>query len=330
MYLLLTDTTAGWLFLDIASTGKRTDNGDLPLVSVGIPTYDRPGELRTALACITAQTYSNLEIIVSDNCSPGDETKEAVQEFMKKDPRIFYYRQPENYGPVFNMNFVLERASGVFFMWAADDDRFEKDFIRKCLDQFISERDLVAVTTEARYVSDDKKFEFFPEGVPFYTFTSENPEERLLYLLKYGYGNLFYSIYRRQALVESGTTLYSRLSKAGLNEFPFFLVIIERGNWRVIPWVGFYKKTTAPVYVQARWELTGGFLAGNGFKRIPGQLKSDLFYHYHSLKDIAWAITLLHIRNKGKLFLVALWLLGKHFIFLTLHYKPRTRKNFQP
>ncbi|MBK7374561.1 MAG: glycosyltransferase [Chitinophagaceae bacterium] len=40
-----------------------------PLVTVGIPTYNRPGGLERTLACITVQTYANLEIIVSDNCS---------------------------------------------------------------------------------------------------------------------------------------------------------------------------------------------------------------------------------------------------------------------
>jgi glycosyltransferase involved in cell wall biosynthesis len=321
------DNTTGWLFLDIVSTGKGTGNGDLPLVSVGIPTYNRPDELRTALECITAQTYTNLEIIVSDNCSPGNETEEVVQEFMRKDPRVSYYRQPKNNGPVFNVNFVLERSNGVFFMWAADDDRFEKDFISICLDRFISERDVVAVTTEAQYFSDDKKFEFFPEGERFYSFSSENPEERLLYIVRYGYGNLFYSIYRRQALVKSGKTLYSRLSTNDLNEIPFFLVVIEQGNWRVIPRIGFFKKTNDPIYIQARWEMSGGFLAGTGLKRFPGQLKADFCYHYHSLKDINKAISLLHVRNKRKIFLSAFWSLAKHFVFLTLHYKPGIKNN---
>ena len=44
-----------------------------PLVSVGIPTYNRPEGLRRTLECITKQTYKNLEIIVSNNCSSGPE-----------------------------------------------------------------------------------------------------------------------------------------------------------------------------------------------------------------------------------------------------------------
>ena len=105
-----------------------------PLVSVGIPSYNRPEGLRRTLECITEQTYTNLEIIVSDNCSAGTETGAVVREFMAKDPRIQYYRQENNQGPMFNFQFVLEKATGEYFMWAADDDEWDQKFIEGCLD----------------------------------------------------------------------------------------------------------------------------------------------------------------------------------------------------
>ncbi len=93
-----------------------------PLVSVGIPTYNRPKSLRKALESITSQTYQNLEIIVSDNGSPTNEVEQIVEEFKKKDNRIQFYRQAKNMGPGFNFRFVLDKASADYFMWAADDD----------------------------------------------------------------------------------------------------------------------------------------------------------------------------------------------------------------
>ncbi|MCK4736586.1 MAG: glycosyltransferase family 2 protein [Methanophagales archaeon] len=104
-----------------------------PLVSVGIPTYNRPEGLRRTLECITGQTYKNLEIIVSDNCSPGPETEAVAREFMEKYPRIQYFRQQENKGGAFNFKFVLEKATGEYFMWAADDDVWDKSYIKVCL-----------------------------------------------------------------------------------------------------------------------------------------------------------------------------------------------------
>ena len=41
------------------------------LVSIGIPIYNQPESLEKTLNSITKQTYQNLEIIISDNHSPG-------------------------------------------------------------------------------------------------------------------------------------------------------------------------------------------------------------------------------------------------------------------
>lgn len=106
---------------------------DHPLVSVGIPTYNRPAGLRRTLDCITRQTYANLEILVSDNCSPSGETEEVVRAFQRHDPRVRYFRQTENIGLEANFKFVLEKASGPFFLWAADDDEWTPDFVAVCL-----------------------------------------------------------------------------------------------------------------------------------------------------------------------------------------------------
>jgi glycosyltransferase involved in cell wall biosynthesis len=104
-----------------------------PLISIGIPTYNRPESLRRTLECITGQTYGNLEIIISDNGSPGDDTEKVVREFMQTDPRIQYYRQTENRGATFNFQFVLEKATGEYFMWAADDDWRHREFVNSLL-----------------------------------------------------------------------------------------------------------------------------------------------------------------------------------------------------
>lgn len=107
---------------------SRVENA-LPLISVGIPTFNRPESLRRVLIEITQQTYKNLEIIVSDNASPGSETENVVREMMQNDSRVKYFKQPENIGPVHNFQFVLMQANGEYFMWAADDDWHEQQYV---------------------------------------------------------------------------------------------------------------------------------------------------------------------------------------------------------
>lgn len=102
-----------------------------PIVSIGIPTYNRPAELRRALNEVVNQTYHRLEIIVSDNATPGDEVGKIVQEFMARDSRIRFFRQPSNIGALHNFQFVLEQASGEYFLWAADDDWRYPTFVER-------------------------------------------------------------------------------------------------------------------------------------------------------------------------------------------------------
>jgi glycosyltransferase involved in cell wall biosynthesis len=102
-----------------------------PLVTVGIPTYNRAdGYLREALESAISQTYPNVEIIVADNCSP-DNTKEVVAEY--RDKRIWYYRHEVGIEPNDNFNFCLAKARGDYFLLLHDDDKIDQDFIEICL-----------------------------------------------------------------------------------------------------------------------------------------------------------------------------------------------------
>lgn len=110
-----------------------TPNG-APLVTVGIPTFNRPDGLRRTLECIRAQTYRNLEIIVSDNCSDTPETRAVVLAHQQADARVRYVRQERNIGLEANFKFLLAQATGEFFFWAADDDEWTPDFVAVCLE----------------------------------------------------------------------------------------------------------------------------------------------------------------------------------------------------
>ena len=104
---------------------------DRPLVSIGIMSYNRPAGLRQTLECITSQTYKNLQIIITDNGSIDSEVKNTILEYAAKDQRISFFMQPKNLGPGFSFAFVLKKAIGEYFMWAADDDYWDSAFIEE-------------------------------------------------------------------------------------------------------------------------------------------------------------------------------------------------------
>ena len=120
------------------------------LVSIGIPTYNRANSyLRDALRSAVSQTYKNLEIIVSDNCSQ-DNTESVVKAF--DDPRIRYYRQTENIGPVKNRNFCLQQSRGDYFVMLLDDDLIDDDFISTCMDALRYHTEVGVILTGMREI----------------------------------------------------------------------------------------------------------------------------------------------------------------------------------
>jgi glycosyltransferase involved in cell wall biosynthesis len=100
-----------------------------PLVSIGMPVFDRPETLRNALESLVKQTYKNLEIIVSDNASTNPLVAEIIEDYARVDSRIISFRQSFNHGAHANFLFVLEKAKGKYFMWASDDDQWKSDFV---------------------------------------------------------------------------------------------------------------------------------------------------------------------------------------------------------
>jgi glycosyltransferase involved in cell wall biosynthesis len=99
-----------------------------PKVSIGMPVYNGAPYLHKALDSLLAQTFRDFELIISDNAST-DRTPEICREYAAQDARIRYIRQTENQGMIWNFNFVLEQSRAKYFMWAAADDRWERNYI---------------------------------------------------------------------------------------------------------------------------------------------------------------------------------------------------------
>ena len=91
-----------------------------PRISILIPTFNRAGMLSAAVASALAQTWENLEVLVSDNAST-DATPQTMAAFTT-DPRLSYHRNPVNVGLVANWRQLLDRASGDYFLLLSDDD----------------------------------------------------------------------------------------------------------------------------------------------------------------------------------------------------------------
>lgn len=167
-----------------------------PFVSIGMPVYNGERYIRQALDSLLAQTFTDYEIVVSDNAST-DATGAICQEYEKKDSRIRYVRQPENLGAARNFKFVLDQATAGYFMWAACDDVRSPDFIEINLRFLQSHPDFVASTCPVRFEG-----ETFDEWRMGDGSLASQPWERMAGVLP---GHLhangrFYSLMRRDAI----------------------------------------------------------------------------------------------------------------------------------
>ena len=93
-------------------------------VSVIIPTYNRAEFLRSAIESALNQTYTDLEIIVSDDKST-DHTREVVKSF--KDNRIKYILNEGNKGPSATRNTAILASKGEYIAFLDDDDEWLPD-----------------------------------------------------------------------------------------------------------------------------------------------------------------------------------------------------------
>jgi len=93
-------------------------SGSLPLVSVIIPTYNRPEYLRLTVESVLAQTYPNIEVIVADDAST-DHTPEVMAAY---GDRVRYLREPVNTGGEQVILTGLAAARGKYINFLDHDD----------------------------------------------------------------------------------------------------------------------------------------------------------------------------------------------------------------
>lgn len=105
---------------------------DFPLVSICIPSYNREKIIAHTIMSVINQTYKNIEIIISDNCST-DMTYTIAEQLQAKDGRIRLFKTDTNLGPLENWKNCLIHVRGKYVKYLWSDDYIESDFIEKCM-----------------------------------------------------------------------------------------------------------------------------------------------------------------------------------------------------
>ncbi len=107
---------------------KDSGRSRVPRVSIGMPVFNDAAYLPQALESLLSQSFTDFELIISDDAS-SDGSELICRDFERRDPRLRYIRHQVNRGISANMEFVLREARGEYFLWAADDDLWDRRFL---------------------------------------------------------------------------------------------------------------------------------------------------------------------------------------------------------
>lgn len=177
-----------------------SDPSTEPLVTIGLPTFNRAKLLCRAVSSVQAQTYRNLDIVISDNGST-DETPAVCAAFRDRDPRIRLFRQATNVGPLANFAFVRKQARGEFFMWLSDDDWLSTNYVSACVSKLRRDNSYSLVSGRAEFVRDSDGQTI---AANFFSLEQDSSVERIAEYYRCVFDNsVFYGVSRSQAAQEA-------------------------------------------------------------------------------------------------------------------------------
>lgn len=121
-----------------------------PLVSIIIPNRNHSNYIRSAIESALAQTYKNIEIIVSDNCS-SDDSIEVVMKYLDKG--VMLNKNPVN---IFNYNYriLAKMAKGKYFLMLCADDLIMPTFVEKAVAVMEKHPNVGCVHCERDYIDE--------------------------------------------------------------------------------------------------------------------------------------------------------------------------------
>jgi len=101
------------------------------LVSVIMPTFNVGSILAESIESILNQTYKNIELLITDDASTDETTRELLRHYAAKDERVDVLMLDSNFGPGYARNKCIERAKGRFIAFCDADDMWFPEKIEK-------------------------------------------------------------------------------------------------------------------------------------------------------------------------------------------------------
>lgn len=106
-------------------------------ISIVLPVYNGADYLAESIESVLNQTYANWELIIVNDCST-DNTLAIASDFANKDARIKVFSNKENLKLPNTLNAGFEHATGEYYTWTSDDNKYKPEALRvmvECLEK---------------------------------------------------------------------------------------------------------------------------------------------------------------------------------------------------
>ncbi|MBS4195804.1 glycosyltransferase family 2 protein [Lederbergia citri] len=110
-----------------------------PLVSIITPSYNSSRFIEDTIKSVIAQTYTNWEMLIADDCSQ-DGSRDLIKEWMEKDERIRLIELKQNGGAAVARNIAIGQAKGQYIAFLDSDDLWTADKLTQQI-RFMNEHD---------------------------------------------------------------------------------------------------------------------------------------------------------------------------------------------
>jgi glycosyltransferase involved in cell wall biosynthesis len=178
----------------------------MPRVSIGMPVYNGERFLAEAIESILAQTFTDFELIISDNGST-DSTPAICERYARLDSRIRYYRNEVNLGAAPNFNRAFHLAQGEYFKWAAHDDICLPQYLERCVETLDADAQAVLCYPRTWGINaDGTRDEQFTARLDTSSLRVESPRPHLRFsdmIHRYHLCHQVFGLFRRQVLART-------------------------------------------------------------------------------------------------------------------------------
>jgi glycosyltransferase involved in cell wall biosynthesis len=172
-----------------------------PRVSIGVPVFNGERFLEETVLSLLGQTYTDFEIVISDNAST-DRTGELARDLAARDKRVHYTRNARNFGAVYNYRHAFDLSAGEYFKWAAADDLYRPEYLARCVEVLDSDPSAVLAHTQTMFIDEDGRALDIAD--PGWDLRSPDAGERLRYVIGAGHWvNIIFGVIRRAALART-------------------------------------------------------------------------------------------------------------------------------